>query len=105
MHWRLPRGEFASRKGEGNREMLRALVMAGDPPPGLLAFDGDTAGDELDQGRVVEDQPVAQVAPTGLLVLLPEFLDHAGVVHRIPLGTRMSRVIDRPEAVSREMSV
>lgn len=42
MLWRLPRREFASGKGEGNREAMRALVDAGETP-GLLAYRGSTA--------------------------------------------------------------
>lgn len=41
MHWRLSRREYEAGKGEKNRRMLQALVVAGDRPPGLLAYDGD----------------------------------------------------------------
>jgi GNAT superfamily N-acetyltransferase len=44
MWWRLPRGQFEAGKGETNREALRRLVMAGEPP-GLLGYlDGQPAG-------------------------------------------------------------
>ena len=44
MWWRLPRKEFEARKGEGNREALRAIV-ASDAVPGLLAYvEGVPAG-------------------------------------------------------------
>lgn len=41
MYWRLPKGEWRSARAK-NKERFRRLVAKG-PPPGLLAFDGDTA--------------------------------------------------------------
>jgi GNAT superfamily N-acetyltransferase len=40
MTWRLPAAEFERSKGAKNRASLRRLVEA-DPPPGILAYDGD----------------------------------------------------------------
>jgi GNAT superfamily N-acetyltransferase len=40
MWWRLPRAEFARRKGQGNRRTLRRIVDTGDVP-GILAYAGD----------------------------------------------------------------
>ena len=40
MWWRLPAGEFARRKGSGNRRAFRRVVAEG-PAPGLLAYMGD----------------------------------------------------------------
>jgi GNAT superfamily N-acetyltransferase len=37
MLWRLQRAEFDSRKGEGNRQAMKALVEAGEIP-GILAY-------------------------------------------------------------------
>ena len=37
MNWRLPAREFNAHKGEGNREAMKALVVAGKKP-GLLGF-------------------------------------------------------------------
>ena len=45
MYWRLGRGEWKgpqSERGARNKVKFRRLVEKG-PPPGLLAFDGDTA--------------------------------------------------------------
>ena len=41
MTWRLPAAQFERDKGARNRAALRRLVEAG-PPPGILAYDGDT---------------------------------------------------------------
>lgn len=41
MAWRLRPSEFRVGKGEGNRRALRAVVKKG-PPPGVLAYKGDT---------------------------------------------------------------
>lgn len=41
MTWRLPRDEFERGKGEGNRLAFHHVVQHG-PPPGVLAFDGET---------------------------------------------------------------
>lgn len=74
MFFRLPRGEFAKGKGEGNRRALRALVKKGQEP-GLLAYaDGVPVGwcayaprehyPSLARSRVlapVDDQPVWSV--------------------------------------------
>lgn len=44
MLWRLPRKEFESQKGEGNRKALKTLVESGEVP-GLLAYlDGQPVG-------------------------------------------------------------
>jgi GNAT superfamily N-acetyltransferase len=44
MLWRLPRAVYDHGKGEGNREALKSLVLAGDEP-GLLAYsDGKAVG-------------------------------------------------------------
>lgn len=44
MLWRLPRKQFESRKGDGNREAMKALVASG-VEPGLLAYlDGEAVG-------------------------------------------------------------
>jgi GNAT superfamily N-acetyltransferase len=40
MTWRLPRFVFDQQKGDGNRDALRRLVLAGDSP-GILAYAGD----------------------------------------------------------------
>ncbi len=40
MWWRLKRSEFERRKGEGNRQAIKAIVEAGEVP-GLLAYAGD----------------------------------------------------------------
>jgi GNAT superfamily N-acetyltransferase len=40
MWWRLTAGEFRLGKGAPNRDALRGIVAAGEPP-GLLAYDGD----------------------------------------------------------------
>jgi GNAT superfamily N-acetyltransferase len=37
MFWRLPRKEFESQKGEGNRKAMKAIVQSGKIP-GILAF-------------------------------------------------------------------
>lgn len=42
MLWRLPRKEFDAAKGDGNREMMKALVASG-AEPGLLAYFGKEA--------------------------------------------------------------
>jgi len=42
MWWRLPRSEFAHRKGEGTRRALKRIVDRG-PAPGILAYDGGRA--------------------------------------------------------------
>jgi GNAT superfamily N-acetyltransferase len=42
MWWRLKRSEFERRKGEGNRQAMKAIVGSG-AVPGLLAYEGDTA--------------------------------------------------------------
>lgn len=39
MWWRLPRSEFAKRRGAGTKRALKKLVTDGDPP-GLLAYHG-----------------------------------------------------------------
>lgn len=39
MVWRLPRKQFDAQKGDGNREEMRGLVQAGEPP-GLLGYLG-----------------------------------------------------------------
>lgn len=41
MYWRIG-GAYRERAKEGNRADLRSVVLRG-PPPGLLAFDGETA--------------------------------------------------------------
>ena len=41
MTWRLPAARFERDKGARNRAALRRLVETG-PPPGILAYDGDT---------------------------------------------------------------
>jgi GNAT superfamily N-acetyltransferase len=41
MTWRLPAADFERGKGARNKAALRRLV-ARDPPPGILAYDGDT---------------------------------------------------------------
>ncbi|HEU5318392.1 MAG TPA: GNAT family N-acetyltransferase [Chloroflexota bacterium] len=41
MWWRLTAGEYTLSKGRPNRDALRGIVEASDPP-GLLAYDGDT---------------------------------------------------------------
>jgi GNAT superfamily N-acetyltransferase len=41
MWWRVPMPEWEANGSEGNRAALRALTDRGDPPPGLLAYDGD----------------------------------------------------------------
>jgi GNAT superfamily N-acetyltransferase len=41
MTWRLPAAQFERDKGARNRTALRRLVETG-PPPGILAYDGDT---------------------------------------------------------------
>jgi GNAT superfamily N-acetyltransferase len=41
MYWRIG-GAYRDRPKEENRAALRSVVLRG-PPPGLLAFDGDTA--------------------------------------------------------------
>lgn len=44
MLWRLPRKQFESQKGDGNREAMKALVESGEVP-GLLAYrDGQPIG-------------------------------------------------------------
>ena len=40
MWWRLSRGEFEQKKGDGNRIAFRTIVESGRVP-GLLAYDGD----------------------------------------------------------------
>lgn len=40
MFWRLPRKEFESQKGEGNRLAMKALIQSGEIP-GILAFSED----------------------------------------------------------------
>ena len=40
MFWRLPRKEFESQKGEGNRKAMKAIVQSGKIP-GILAFSRD----------------------------------------------------------------
>jgi GNAT superfamily N-acetyltransferase len=42
MHFRVLRPEYERGKGAGNRQALRRLVTAG-PPPGVLAYEGETA--------------------------------------------------------------
>lgn len=40
MSWRLPRSQFNTQKGEGNKRALRSIVDSGETP-GILAFDGN----------------------------------------------------------------
>lgn len=40
MWWRIPRAEYEERKGDANRDGLRALVDGGTVP-GILGYDGD----------------------------------------------------------------
>ncbi len=42
MFWRSPPREFKAGKGHGNRMAIRRLARS-DRPPGILAYDGDTA--------------------------------------------------------------
>ena len=42
MCWRLTPGEFKAGKGPGNRQAMLDLARS-DRPPGILAYDGDTA--------------------------------------------------------------
>lgn len=39
MLWRLKRSDFESQKGEGNRDLMKAMVASGEIP-GILAYDG-----------------------------------------------------------------
>lgn len=75
MLWRLPRKEFDARKGDGNRESMKALVDSGQEP-GLLAYAGAEAVGwcalapradypALERSRIlqpVDDQPCWSVA-------------------------------------------
>lgn len=72
MYWRLPRSQFASMKGDANREMFREIVTGAERPPGLLAYrDGVPIGwcaiaprddyPSLERSRIlkrVDDEPV-----------------------------------------------
>ena len=40
--WRKRRADFVKDKGDANRASLKALADASDPPPGILAYDGET---------------------------------------------------------------
>jgi hypothetical protein len=42
MWWRMPRGDWKATPREEKRDRFRAIVEQG-PPPGVLAYDGDTA--------------------------------------------------------------
>ncbi len=42
MTWRLSKGDYDRNKGEGNKRMMRDLVVANEPV-GVLAFAGETA--------------------------------------------------------------
>ena len=42
MWWRMSRADWKAVPREEKRERFRAIVEAG-PPPGILAYDGDTA--------------------------------------------------------------
>src|SRR3546814_20327092 len=74
MLWRLRKRDYEAMKGDANRDAIRAVVTAG-PPPGLLAYAGDTPVGWLPiaprQGvprlaaprelRAVADRPVSSV--------------------------------------------
>ena len=42
MLWRLSKADYDAQAGAGNHEAMKAVVAEG-PPPGLLAYDGETA--------------------------------------------------------------
>lgn len=74
MYWRIPRKEFESGQGEGNRQAMKSIVESGEIP-GLLAYlDSQPAGwcslaprevyTTLERSRIlkpVDDQPVWSV--------------------------------------------
>ena len=71
MYWRLRRSEFEQLSGDGNREMLKAIVDSGEVP-GILAYTGEQPigwcsvapradFSTLDRSRIlkpVDDEPV-----------------------------------------------
>jgi GNAT superfamily N-acetyltransferase len=75
MFWRIPRSQFSSGSGVGNKASYKKIVKKG-PPPGLIAFvDGEPAGwvqvspradlPTLDRSRLlkpVDDQPVWSIS-------------------------------------------
>ncbi len=74
MWWRQTRADFDEKKGDGNRRLMKELVLSGEIP-GLLAFQGDTpvgwcsvarrdAFPRLSRSRIlkpVDEQPVWSV--------------------------------------------
>lgn len=122
MWWRLSRAQFDRQKGEGNREVLRDIVLSGQVP-GLLAYAGEepvgwcaVAPREtfpaLERSRIlkrVDDKPVWSVVcffvarryrGRGLTVaLLRAAVEHAAchgacIVEGYPVEPRKDRLPD-----------
>jgi GNAT superfamily N-acetyltransferase len=107
MFWRLERAMFKKTKGDGNRQILKQIVEAGEQP-GILAYDGEHAVGwcgvapreklvALENSRIlkrVDDQPVwsitcffvnKEVRGKGIM----ESLIKAAVTHARSKGTQI----------------